>query len=119
MHTDANAQSFTVWSPPGVFLWLPVLVHAAIAADILQLAFDRIRGIRDGFDGFGPFWYILLISVPVAAAVGMGWLVMAVLKHRVNPHAPSRGSRGCLVLGVLAVSAPLILYVVLGIVLAI
>jgi len=110
MHTALHPQSLSVWSTPGAFLWLPVLVHAAIGAEIALLAFDRARGMYDGFDGFDVFWHILFFSVPVAAVVGGGWLLMAILRHKVNAQSQSKGGRGCILLGVIGVLGPILLY---------
>jgi len=103
-----------MWTLPGVLLWIPIAVHVFVGADILLIAFDRIRGHHDGFDFVEALAYIVFISVPVAAVVGIGWFLMAILKRKVSPHAPSKDSRGCRVLGVLAVSGPLILFVLTG-----
>ena len=113
MGSEAAFGRTTVWSAPGAFLWVPVLVHVVIGIEIAQLALDRARGMRDGFDGFDPTWHILLISVPVASAVAVGWAVMALLKRKVNPHTQTRGSPGCVRLGLLAVFGPALLFLAL------
>jgi hypothetical protein len=104
-----------MWEFPGAVLWLPTAVNAFIAAEILQLAWERMRGGYNTAQGeIGPFMHIIAISAPIAVFLLVGWAVLAVLRANVPRSRESTQKRSVVVLAVLNVAAPFLLVFELG-----
>jgi hypothetical protein len=96
---------------PGAVLWLPTAVNAFIAAEILQLAWERMRGGYNIAQGeMGPLIHIFAISAPIAVFLLVGWAVLAVLRENVPHSRESTQKRSVAVLAIVNVAAPFLLF---------
>jgi hypothetical protein len=92
-------------------MWLPTLVNAFIAAEIAQLSWERWRGIGNTAQGeIGPFMHIIAISAPIAVAILVGWVVLAVMRSRVTHNSDASSNRGVVALSAINVVAPVLLW---------
>jgi len=104
-----------MWEFPGAVLWLPTAVNAFIAAEILQLSWERMRGGYNTAQGeMEPFMHILTFSAPIAVFVLVGWAVLAVLRANVPHSREFTQKRGAVVLAVVNVVAPVLLIIEMG-----
>ena len=100
-----------MWSFSGAVLLLSTAVNAFIAAEILQLSWQRTRGGYSTAQGeIEPFMHIAAICAPIALLLLVGWAVLVVMRANV-PHGfePSRRI-GILLLASVNVAAPVLLW---------
>lgn len=114
---DGRRSAFPMWSLPGALMWIPTTLNILIAAYVLELGWERAIGVPNTAQGeMGPFLVILGVSAPIAVLVFLGWLVLFVIRLRVprDPQAPRQPGLTALAIG--NVVAPLLLFVLLGLV---
>jgi hypothetical protein len=100
-----------VWSLPGALMWLPTAVNAFIAAEILQLSWERARHLGNTAQGeIGPFMHIIAISGPIAVVILVGWAVVAVMRARVPRDREAPRQRGVVALALINAVAPVLLW---------
>lgn len=100
-----------MWSLPGAFLWVPTLANVFIGAEIAHLSWERWRGVTNTAQGeIGPFMHILMVSIPSAIAVLIGWAMLAVMRSRVPPDREAPIQRGASALALVNVAAPVLLW---------
>ena len=100
-----------MWSLPGALIWLPTAANAFIAAEILELSWERARGGGNTAQGeIGPFMHIIAISAPIAVVILLGWAVLAVLRANVQRSPEEKPHPGVTALAILNVGAPVLLY---------
>ena len=103
-----------MWSFPGAVLWLPTAINAWIAAQILLLSWQRARGGYNTAQGeIGPYMYTIAISAPIAVAILVGWVVLALLRANVPHTRESEPLRGVIALAVINIAAPALLFLAL------
>ncbi|MDQ3024896.1 MAG: hypothetical protein M3R58_00110 [Pseudomonadota bacterium] len=92
-------------------MWLPTAVNAFIAAEVLNLSWERWRGLGNTAQGeIGPFMHIIAISAPIAVAVLVGWAVLGVLRAKFPRDLESQNHRGVMTLSLINVAAPFLLW---------
>lgn len=100
-----------MWSLPGALIWFPTAANAFIAAEILELSWERARGAGNTAQGeIGPFMHIIAISTPIAVVILFGWAVLAVLRAKVQRSPEEKRQPGVAALAILNIAAPVLLY---------
>jgi hypothetical protein len=108
---DACWSAVLVWSLPGALLWLPTLVNAYIAAEILELSWARSRSLAGTALGeLGPFMHITVISAPIAVAIAVGWAALLAMRARVPADPAVSRQRGAMTLAFINIIAPVLLW---------
>jgi hypothetical protein len=108
---DALWSPFVMWSFPGSLLWLPTAINLVIVAEILRLSWERFKGTGNTAQGeLGPFMHIIVISIPIAITILLGWIILAVLHAKVLPHSHGTLNPGVVVLALSNVAAPALLW---------
>ena len=104
-----------MWSFPGSLMWLPTAVNLVIAAEILQLRWERFGGGGNTAQAeLGPFMHIAAISTPIAIAILLGWSILAVLRANVSHGHQPPSHPGIAVLAVANLAAPVLLWLALS-----
>ena len=108
---DAHGCVFVMWSLPGALIWFPTAANVFIAAEILELLWERVRGTGNTAQGeIGPFMHIIAISAPIAVVILFGWAVFAVLRAKVQRSPEEKRQPGVAALAILNIAAPVLLY---------